>query len=117
MDNLSLDRNFINSINFFENILLLDSIENTKKIYNMFVDYLRQDNHYILKMNIKDKDREIINTKCVLANKVNGSIVISDIIKLVTSKYNSDLVINVKELDTNNNCIKFGKRVYNSKNK
>ena len=51
-----------------------------------------------------------------MTNKINGCIVINDIIKLITKKYKNDLVIDVKELDQNNKCIKFGRRVYNSKN-
>ena len=101
---------------FFDNILFLDSFDNNKKVYNMVVDYLRKDNHYILKLNILDKNIELVKTECVLANKINGSIVIKDIINLVTKKYNNDLIIDVKELDQNNNCIKFGRRTYNSKN-
>lgn len=116
MNNLVLDKKFTTSINFFDNILFLDSFDNDKKVYNMIVDYLKKDNHYILKLNILDKNIELVNTECVLANKINGSIVIKDIINLVTKKYNNDLVIDVKELDQNNNCIKFGRRTYNSKN-
>lgn len=116
MDNLVLDKKFTTSINFFDNILFLDSFDNNKKVYNMVVDYLKKDNHYILKLNILDNNIELVNTECILANKVNGSIVIKDIINLVTKKYNNDLIIDVKELDQNNNCIKFGRRTYNSKN-
>lgn len=116
MNNLVLDKKFTTSINFFDNILFLDSFDNDKKVYNMVVDYLKKDNHYILKLNILDKNIELVNTECVLANKINGSIVIKDIINLVTKKYNNDLIIDVKELDQNNNCIKFGRRTYNSKN-
>lgn len=116
MNNLVLDKKFTTSINFFDNILFLDSFDNNKKVYNMVVDYLRKDNHYVLKLNILDNNIELVNTECVLANKINGSIVIKDIINLVTKKYNNDLVIDVKELDQNNNCIKFGRRTYNSKN-
>lgn len=116
MNNLVLDNKFSSSINFFDNILFLDSFENSKKVYNMVVDYLKRENHYILKLNILDKNTEILNTECILANKLNGSIVIKDIINLVTEKYNNDLIIDVKELDNNNNCIKFGRRTYNSKN-
>ena len=116
MNNLVLDKKFTTSINFFDNILFLDSFDNDKKVYNMVLDYLRKDNHYILKLNILDNNIELVNTECVLANKINGSIVIKDIINLVTKKYNNDLVIDVKELDQNNNCIKFGRRTYNSKN-
>ena len=61
------------------------------------------------------KEEEIINTKCKLATKLNGSIVIKDIINLVTIKYKNDLIIDVKELDNKNNCIKFGRRTYNAK--
>ena len=116
MNNLILDKKFTTSINFFDNILFLDSFDNNKKVYNMVVDYLKKDNHYVLKLNILDKNIELVNTECVLANKINGSIVIKDIINLVTKKYNNDLIIDVKELDQNNNCIKFGRRTYNSKN-
>lgn len=116
MNNLVLDKKFTTSISFFDNILFLDSFDNNKKVYNMVVDYLKKDNHYILKLNILDNNIELVNTECVLANKINGSIVIKDIINLVTNKYNNDLVIDVKELDQNNNCIKFGRRTYNSKN-
>ena len=116
MNNLVLDKKFTTSINFFDNILFLDSFDSNKKVYNMVVDYLKRDNHYILKLNILDKNIELVNTECVLANKLNGSIVIKDIINLVTKKYNNDLIIDVKELDQNNNCIKFGRRTYNSKN-
>ena len=90
--------------------------ENNKKVYNMVVDYFKKENHYLLKLNILDNDKEIINTECVLANKINGSIVIKDLINLVTTKYNNDLVIDVKEFNIDNNCIKFGRRKYNSKN-
>ena len=116
MENLVLDKKFTTSINFFDNLLFLDSFDNNKKVYNMVVDYLRKDNHYVLKLNILDNNIELVNTECVLASKLNGSIVIKDIINLVTKKYNNDLVIDVKELDQNNNCIKFGRRTYNSKN-
>lgn len=116
MNNLVLDKKFTTSINFFDNILFLDSFDSNKKVYNMVVDYLKRDNYYILKLNILDKNIELVNTECVLANKLNGSIVIKDIINLVTKKYNNDLIIDVKELDQNNNCIKFGRRTYNSKN-
>lgn len=115
MNNLVLDKKFITSINFFDNILFLDSFENNKKVYNMVVDYLRRENYYILKLNILEENREILNTECVLTTKMNGGIVIKDIINLVTKKYNNDLIIDVKELDQNNNCIKFGRRTYNSK--
>ena len=115
MTNLVLNKDFLYNVNFLENILLLDSFENTKKIYNMAVNYLKKDNYYILKLNILDGDKEIINTECNLKNKKNGSIVINDIITLVTKKFNNDLIIDVKELDSNNNCIKFGRRTYNSK--
>lgn len=116
MNNLVLDNKFKTSINFFDNILFLDSFEQGKKVYNMVVDYLKRENHYILKLNILDKNTEILNTECILSNKLNGSIVIKDIINLVTEKYNNDLIIDVKELDKNNNCVKFGRRTYNSKN-
>ena len=115
MHNLTLDKGFLSSIDFFDNILLLDSFENDKKIYNMCVDYFKRDNYYLLKLNILENNNEIINTECKLTNKLNGSIVINDIISLVTNKYNNDLIIDVKELDRNNNCIKFGRRTYNSK--
>lgn len=115
MNNLTLDKAFLSSIDFFDNILLLDSFENDKKVYNMVVDYLKKDNHYLLKLNILENNKEIVNTECRLTNKLNGSIVIKDIITLVTNKYNNDLVIDVKELDQFNNCIKFGRRTYNSK--
>ena len=117
MYNLSLNKDFIYQVNFLENILLLDSFDNTKKIYNMFVNYLKKDNYYILKLNVLDGDNEIVKTECNLANKKNGSIVINDIITLITKKYYNDLIIDVKELDTNNNCIKFGRRTYNAKKK
>ena len=116
MKNLILDKSFLTSIDFLDNILFLDSFENTKKIYNMVVDYLKKDNHYVLKLNVLDGNEELVNTECVLTNKKNGGIVIKDIITLVTVKYHNDLVIDVKELDKNNNCIKFGRRTYNSKN-
>ena len=115
MKNLCLEEKFITSINFFDSILFLDSFDNSKKVYNMIVDYLKRDNYYLLKLNIIENNNEIINTECKLANKLNGSIVINDIIKLVTSKYNNDLIIDVKELDKYDNCIKFGRRTYNSK--
>jgi len=115
MKNLSLDQKFLTSINFLDDILFLDSFENNKKVYNMVVDYFKKENHYLLKLNILDNDKEIINTECVLANKINGSIVIKDLINLVTTKYNNDLVIDVKEFNIDNNCIKFGRRKYNSK--
>lgn len=115
MDNLIIDKRFLSSIDFFDNILLLDSFDNTKKVYKMIVDYLKQDNYYLLKLNILDNNNEIVNTECKLANKINGSIVIKDIITMVTNKYNNDLVVDVKEIDSNNNCVKFGRRTYNSK--
>ena len=116
MNSLVLDKKFTTSINFFDSILFLYSFENDKKVYNMVVDYLKRDNYYILKLNILDNSKEILNTECILENKINGSIVIKDIINLVTKKYNNDLIIDVKELDQNNNCIKFGRRTYNSNN-
>ena len=116
MNDICLDNKFASSINFFDNILFLDSFECDKKVYNMVVDYLKKDNYYVLKLNILDKNTEIINTECVLSNKLNGGIVIKNIINLVTEKYNNDIIIDVKELDKNNNCIKFGRRTYNSKN-
>lgn len=115
MNNLIIDKSFLSSIDFFDNILLLDSFDNTKKVYNMVVDYLKKENYYLLKLNILENNKEIVNTECKLANKINGSIVIKDIITMVTNKYNNDLVIDVKEIDNNNNCIKFGRRTYNSK--
>jgi len=115
MSSLVLDNEFLNDVNFLDNILLLDSFEDNKKVYNMVVDYLKRDNYYLLKLNVLENNKNIINTECKLANKVNGSIVIKDIITMVTNKYNNDLVIDVKELDSNNNCIKFGRRTYNSK--
>jgi len=115
MSSIVLDNTFLNDVNFLDNILLLDSFEDNKKVYNMVVDYLKRDNYYLLKLNILENNNNIINTECKLANKLNGSIVINDIIKMVTNKYNNDLVIDVKELDSNNNCIKFGRRTYNSK--
>ena len=115
MLNIALSKDFIYDVNFLDNILLLDSFENSKKIYNMIVDYLKKDSYYILKLNILEGNKEIIKTECNLATKKNGSIVINDIIKLITKKYNNDLIIDVKELDNNNNCIKFGRRTYNSK--
>jgi len=115
MSSIVLDNTFLNDVNFLDNILLLDSFEDNKKVYNMVVDYLKRDNYYLLKLNILENNNNIINTECKLANKLNGSIVINDIIKMVTNKYNNDLVVDVKELDMNNNCIKFGRRTYNSK--
>lgn len=115
MKELSLDKNFLSSINFFEDILFLNSFDNEKRIYSMFVDYLKKENHYELMMNIKENDVDILNTKCTLANKLNGGKVLNDIIKLVTNKYKSDLIIDVKELDSKNNCVKFGRRKYSSK--
>ena len=115
MNNLVLDRKFVNSINFFDDILLLDSFENNKKVYSMAIDYLKKDNYYLLKLNIKENNNEIISTECKLSNKLNGSIVISNLINLVTTKYNNDLIIDVKEIDKNNQCIKFGRRTYNAK--
>lgn len=115
MKNLSIDDSFINSISFLDNIMLLESFDETKKVYNMVVDYLKKDNYYILNLNVSHKEEEIINTKCKLATKLNGSIVIKDIINLVTIKYKNDLIIDVKELDNKNNCIKFGRRTYNAK--
>ena len=116
MNNLILDKKFLNSINFFDNILLLDSFENNKKVYNMAIDYLKKDNYYLLKLNISENNNIIIDTECKLSNKLNGSIVINDLITLVTSKYNNDLIIDVKEIDKDNKCIKFGRRTYNAKN-
>ena len=81
----------------------------------MVVDYFKKDNYYLLRLNILDGKEEIINTECKLTNKKNGSIVINDLITLITKKYNNDLIIDVKEIDNNNNCIKFGRRTYNSK--
>lgn len=115
MNNLVLDKNFISSIDYFDNIMLLDSFENENKVYNMVVDYLKRDTHYLLKLNILDNNKEILNTECKLTNKKNGSIVIKDIISLVTKKYNNDLIIDVKELDQYDNCVKFGRRTYISK--
>ena len=115
MENFINDKKFITSINFFDNILFLDSFLDDKKVYNMVVDYLKMDNYYLLKLNVIDNNKEILNTECKLKNKLNGSIVIKDIINMVTNKYNNDLIIDVKELDSNNNCIKFGRRTYNSK--
>ena len=115
MKNLILDKSFISSIDYFDNIMFLDSFENENKVYNMMVDYLKRDNYYLLKLNILDNNNEILNTECKLSNKLNGSIVIKDIISLVTNKYKNDLIIDVKELDQYNNCIKFGRRTYNSK--
>ena len=108
--------NINNVINFFDNILFLDSFEDNKKVYNMFVDYLKKGDTYELSMNIKDNDIDLINTKYEIDNIKKGSIVIKDIINLVTLKYNNDLIIDVKELDNKNNCIKFGRRKYTSKN-
>ena len=115
MNSIVLDNNFLNDVNFLDNILLLDSFEENKKVYNMLVDYLKRDNYYLLKLNILENNNKILNTECKLTNKINGSIVIKDIINMFTNKYNNDLVIDVKELDSNNNCIKFGRRTYNSK--
>jgi len=115
MKNLSLDSKFLTSINFLDSILFLDSFENTKKVYNMVVDYFKKENYYLLKLNFLDNNEEILNTECVLTNKLNGSIVIKDLINMVTNKYNNDLIIDVKEFNINNNCIKFGRRKYNSK--
>lgn len=115
MNELVLDNNFVSSINFFDNILFLDSFENDKKVYNMSVDYLKKENYYLLKLNILSDNEEIINTKCKLTNKVNGSIVIKDIITMVTNKYHNDLIVDVKEIDKNNKCIKFGRRTYTGK--
>ena len=106
---------FLNEINFLDNILLLDSFENTRKIYNMIVNYLKKDNHYVLELNFLDGNNEIVKTECNIESKKSGSIVINDIITLVTKKYNNDLIIDVKEMDSNNNCVKFGRRTYNSK--
>lgn len=116
MNDLILDDKFIKSINFFDNILLLDSFENSKKIYNMTIDYLKKENYYLLKLNISEDNNVIIDTECKLENKKNGSIVISDLIELVTTKYNNDLIIDVKEIDMDNKCVKFGRRKYNAKN-
>ena len=117
MNNLVLDNKFITSINFLDNILFIDSFIDNKKIYNVLVDYLKRDNHYILKLNIFDGEENIVDTECMLASKKNGSIVINDIINLVTKKYNNDIIIDVKEMDEFNNCIKFGRRKYNSNKK
>lgn len=116
MKNLCLEEKFVTSINFFDSILFLDSFDNNKKVYNMIVDYIKKDNHYLLKLNISNNNEEIITTECTLANKINGSIVIKDLINLVTTKYNNDLIIDVKEFNKDNNCVKFGRRKYNSKN-
>ena len=43
-------------------------------------------------INILEDNNEIFNTECKLTSKINGSIVIKDIINLVTHKYNNDLV-------------------------
>lgn len=117
MRNLVLDNEFVKSIKFFDNILFLDSFEDNKRMYNMNVNYLKVNNHYVLKLDIFDGNLNILNTKCCLSNKKNGGLVISDIINLVTRKYNSDIIIDVKELDEFNNCIKFGRRKYNSSKK
>ncbi len=109
------NKEILNTINFFDNILFLDSFEDTKKVYNMFVDYFKKDNMYELSMNIKENDEDIINTKYMIESKKNGSMVIKDIINLVTSKYNNDLIIDVKELDNQKNCVRFGRRKYTSK--
>ena len=103
------------TIEFLDNILLLDSIEKENKKYNMIVDYMKKKNFYILKLVFKENDSNILDTKCVLENKKKGSIIISDIIKLVTNKYKNDLIIDVKELDDKNNCTKFGRRIYTAK--
>ena len=116
MNNIVLDNKFKKSINFFDDILFLDSFLDNKKVYNIIVDYLKRDNYYILKLNIQDNNVEIVNTECVLANKLNGGMFLKYIINMVTEKYKNDLIIDVKELDQNNNCIKFGRRTYNSKN-
>ncbi len=113
MGNLLLDENFMKSISFLDNILLVDSVIDEIKKYNMTVDYLKVNNHYILKLNILDGQNELLNTECTLANKFNGSVVIKNIIDMITNKYNKDLIVDVKELDDKNNCIKFGRRTYN----
>ena len=105
MDKLILDNNFLSSINFFDSILFIESFTESKKVYNMVVDYFKKENGYLLKLNILEDNNEIFNTECKLTSKINGSIVIKDIINLVTHKYNNDLVIDVKEIDKNNNCI------------
>ena len=115
MNNLLLDKNFIASIKFFDNIMFLDSFLESKKVYNVSVDYVKKDNHYLLKLNIKDGNNELLKTECTLANKINGSLVIRNIINMVTIKYNNDLIVDVKEIDKNNNCIKFGRRTYTKK--
>ena len=116
MKNMILDEKFLNSISFFDNILLLDSFENIKKTYNMSIDYFKRENYYLLKLNIKENNINLITTECKLNNKLNGGIVISNLISLVTSKYNNDLIVDVKEIDNNNKCVKFGRRTYNAKN-
>ena len=113
MDNIN--KSFNSEIDFLDNILLIDSIEDTKKKYTMAVDYLKEQEHYILTLNLLNDNKELLNASRPIKNKVSGSIIIKNIIELFTDKYMQDITIDVKELDSNKNCIKFGRRVYNSK--
>ena len=44
MDKLILDNNFLSSINFFDSILFIESFTESKKVYNMVVDYFKKEN-------------------------------------------------------------------------
>ena len=105
MNSLNLEQKFLTSINFLDDILFLDSFESDKKVYNMVVNYFKKDNYYLLKLNVIDNNKNIIDTECTLSNKVNGSIVISDIINLITDKYKSDL-INKEKINNESENIK-----------
>ena len=64
----------------------------------MVVDYLKKDNYYILKLNFLDGNKEIVKTECNLKSKRNGSIVINDIVDLLS--------IGIKYQDNNINDYK-----------
>ena len=115
MKDVNIDSSFTNEIDFLDNILLLDSIDDNEKNYNLVVDYLKQDNNYLLSINVIDDNIELINTCCTIKNKIIGSTIIKDIINMFTDKYKKNIVVDVKELDNNKNCIKFGRRTYTSK--
>ena len=107
--------NYLNTIQFLDNILFLDSIDDEQKEYNMKVDYFKKNNVYLLKLNVLDSKIEILKTDYLIDSIKSGSIIIGNIINLFTKKYDSSLTIDVKELDDNSNCIKYGRRTYNSK--
>ena len=113
--NLVNNEEFNNSIKFLDNILFLDTFEEVDKIYNMIIFYHKNEYGYTLKLIIKSNDISIIETKCSIDTKLNGSKVINEIIELITKKYNNDLIIDLKEYNINNKCIKYGRKKYNKK--